>query len=69
MRKRSFKEKYGSAYENLSEKDNKYLVYPLFFYYRRVLLPLIILFFNNYLITHYFTMTMSGVATIILIGW
>lgn len=68
LRKRNFRKKYGSAYDGLKEKDNKYLYYPLIFYSRRVLLPMIVLYYHDIMMTQYITVTMSGVGTISLIG-
>ena len=51
LKKRSFKNKYGAAYEDLAITKKRYLYYPLFFYYRRFLLPLIIILMPNYLFT------------------
>ena len=68
MSKDSFKRVYGPAYEGLSDKEGKFIAYPLFFFYRRLLLPLAIIMLPTTLTVHYATLTVSGLATIILIG-
>ena len=51
LRNKSFRKKYGSAYENLSTMKMRYFWYPLFFFYRRLLLPLIIILMPRYFLT------------------
>ena len=67
LRKRSFKRKFKNAYLYLSTKDQKYLVYPLFFFYRRLILAFVLMLFYESLITQYLTMMLTGGATMILI--
>ena len=45
LKKKSFKKKYSQAYNGLEEKNLKFLLYPIFFYYRRILIPLSIILF------------------------
>ena len=66
--KKAFIAKYGVAYEGLEIKGNGYLYQPLLSYFRRLLLPLSIIFYPEVFILHYFTLTMTGVFTIILVG-
>ena len=68
LRTEVFKKKYSNAYRGLEEKDLKFLAYPLFFYYRRILIPLSIILFPQNMIAHYLTLTLSGIATMVLIG-
>ena len=44
-------------------------MYPLFFHYRRLLIPLSVILFPSHIIVHYFTLVMTGVATIMMIGY
>lgn len=60
--------KWQAAYQDLNEKEYKFLLYPLFFFYRRILIPLILVYFPRVLIVQQFTLIMSGVFTVILIG-
>lgn len=66
---KSFLTKYNSAYPGLGTKDGKYFLYPLFFQYRRLLVPMTFIFWPNVIIAQYLTLVMTGVATIILIGY
>ena len=68
LKKRSFKKKYGSAYTTLKEKDQKYLWYPLIFFYRRLVIPLAIIKFPKNITVHFLTLWLSGVASIGVIG-
>ena len=68
LKNRVFRTKYSMAYNGMKENDNKYLYYPLFFYYRRILIPMCLILFPTILIVHYFTLIMTGIAMIILIG-
>ena len=68
LRTKTFRAKYEQAYSGLEEADGKYLIYPTFFFFRRVLVTLSIIVYPNYIIVHYFTLTMTGIATVILIG-
>jgi hypothetical protein len=45
LTKKSFLRKFGLAYQGLDAKDNKFLLYPLFSYYRRVAVPITIILF------------------------
>ena len=65
---KSFMRKWQAAYKGLNEKEYKFLLYPLFFFYRRILTPLCLIYFPKYFIVQQFTLIMLGVATVILIG-
>jgi len=47
LKKQSFRRQFSVAYEDLIEKDKKFFAYPLVFYYRRLILPFVILYFNK----------------------
>jgi len=61
--------RYNEAYEGLSTKGYDYLLYPLFFYYRRLLVPMSVIFYPESIMTQQLTMALTGIATIILIGF
>jgi len=65
LRNRGFNEMYGAAYENLRRK--KFLLYPLFFFYRRLILPIAIIYFDTSIITQFATLQLTGIATAALI--
>lgn len=44
-------------------------MYPVFFHYRRLMIPLSVIYFPDDIIVHYFSLVMSGVATIIMLGY
>ena len=67
--KESFLRRYSRAYEGLDTKDGKFFLYPLFFYYRRLLVPMSVIFWPDMIFVQYFTLVMTGVATIILLGY
>ena len=43
LKTKTFRKKFWSAYQGLIEHDGKYLLHPLFFYYRRLFTPMIII--------------------------
>ena len=69
LTKHSFLRRFGSAYKGLDERENRFVLYPLFSYYRRLLVILSIIMLPNNFIVQYFVLTMSVIATIILIGY
>ena len=69
LTKYSFLRRFGSAYKGLDERENRFVLYPLFSYYRRLLVILSIIMLPNNFIVQYFVLTMSVIATIILIGY
>ena len=69
LNKKAFKAKYIKAYEGLNFKYKGFILYPVFFYLRRLMVPMSIIFFPKVFILHYYTMTMTGIATVILLGW
>ena len=64
----SFLHKYRKAYDGMDVNNNNFILYPLFFYYRRILVPLSVIFWPNVIFVQYGTLVMTGVATIILLG-
>ena len=68
LTQKSFHKKFNQAYKGLDTKDGKYFLYPLFFYYRRLLVPMSIIFWPGVIFVQYSTMVITGVATIILVG-
>jgi len=44
---KAFLNKYRRAYEDLDTKENKFVLYPIFFYYRRILVPMSVIFWPN----------------------
>ena len=62
-----FRRKYGSAYEEFEETRNKFVLYPLFSYYRRILVPITIIFLPDTFIAQYLVLAICGVAITTLI--
>ena len=67
LSERSFRFRFGSAYEGLRETDGHYMTYSLFFFYRRSMIITCLLYFNSMIITQFFIVTMTGLATMILL--
>ena len=67
--KKSFRDKFEEAYIGLSTKGRNYLIYPLFFYYRRLLVPLSVIFFPTAIIAQLLTMELTGLAMLVLIAF
>ena len=68
MKTKTFRKKFWSAYKGLIEKDGKYLLYPLFFYYRRLFTPMIIILRPDNFFAQYLFLLLSGLAAMILIA-
>ena len=68
MKRTIFRSKFSSAYEGLNEKNKKFLIYPLFFFYRRLILAVTLLTMNTQLFAQYVTLLYTSLATIALIG-
>ena len=67
LTKFNFLRKYGSAYEEFEETQNKFVLYPLFSYYRRILVPITIIFLPDTFIAQYLVLAICGVAITTLI--
>ena len=68
MRNKKFIGKYGSAYEGLKETDGKYIFHTLFFFYRRLLIIVFLIFYKSLMITQYLTVTLTGLGVVILLA-
>ena len=69
LKKYHFRKKYGNAYDSLDEEKNRFFLYPLFSYYRRLFVSLSIILLPTAFIVQYFVLTMSSTVMIILIGF
>ena len=69
LKTKTFRKKFLAAYKGLIEKDGKYILFPLFFYYRRLLTPMIIILKPDNFIAQYLFMLLSGLAAMILIAY
>ena len=69
LTKHSFIRRFGSAYEGLDEKENRFVLYPLFSYYRRLLIIVSIIMLPNNFTVQYFALAFSGMAIVFLIGY
>ena len=69
LSKKAFAAKYGSSYEGLDTRYSGFILYPMIFYLRRILVPMSIILFPKFFVLHYFMITMTGIATIIIIGY
>ena len=67
LKKASFIRKYGAAYTNLRIIKDRFMFYPLIFYYRRLLLPFVILYFSRTLSMQFIAMMITGMVTIVAI--
>ena len=65
---KAFKRKYGSAYEGLSHKGHKFVLYPLLFYYRRLVVALSVIYFPHNFILQYICLITTILATAALLG-
>ena len=69
LTKKGFKNKYHGAYEGLDVRKNKFLVYPLVFFYRRLLIPSSIIFYPDSFILHFATTFLTSMINITLIAY
>ena len=69
LTKYSFLRRFGSAYKGLDERENRFVLYPLFSYYRRLLVILSIIMLPNNFIVQYFAFAFSGMAIVFLLGY
>ena len=68
LKTKTFRKKFLAAYKGLIEKDGKYILFPLFFYYRRLITPLIIISKPDNFMAQYLFLLLSGLAAMILIA-
>ena len=69
MKRKAFQNKYIAAYEGLIIEDQKFILQPIFFFYRRILLPMFVILFPSNLTTQFFALEITGLATIMMIGY
>ena len=68
LSKKAFQAKYGVVYKGLHLSDKRFLYQPLFYYARRMLVPMSVVFYPKVFILHYSVLVLTGLATIVLIG-
>ena len=51
LKHKTFRARFGAAYEGLKETNGKYITYQLFFFYRRLLIISCVIYFDTVLIT------------------
>ena len=64
----SFRASFGVAYRGLSLQGMNFLYQPLFYFMRRVLVPMSIIYYPKVFILHYSVLVLTGLATIVLLG-
>ena len=68
LKQEGFRKRFGSAYDSLDEKKNRFLIYPLFSFYRKLFICMSIILAPTIFIAQYFILTITSIAIIILIG-
>ncbi len=68
LKNKTFKARFGAAYEGLKEVDGEYITYELFFFYRRMLIITCVIYFDSSLITQFITVVVSGLAVVMLLS-
>lgn len=68
LTEKEFSVKWHSAYDGLDEKENKFVLQPFFFFYRRILIPLCLILFPRVLVAQLLTLIVTSVATVMLLG-
>ena len=63
-----FKHKIYAAYDGLATEDYKFILYPLLFYYRRVVIPASIIIWPNLFLMQYLVLLSTSILTVILIA-
>ena len=68
LKNKAFAEQFKSAYEGLKMTEGNYLVYNLFFFYRRLMIATCVIYFDSSVMTQFFTVTLTGLATVMLLA-
>ena len=69
LKQSRFARNFKSTYEFLDERDNRFLLYPLFSFYRRLFVSISIILLPTTFIAQYFVVMISVIAMIMLIGY
>ena len=68
LNKRDFKRQFGQAYKDMRVREKDVLIFPAFYYLRRIWLVLAVLVFNGQTVYQVFIAAMSTIFSVIIVG-
>ena len=68
LEKKPFAEQFKSAYEGLKISEGNYWNYTVLFFLRRLMVATCVIYFKSSVMTQFLTVTVTGLATIMLLA-
>ena len=69
LKTEAFKHRCFAAYDRLATEESKFILQPIFYYYRCLLIPASVIIWPKFFIMQYFALILTSLAIVMLIGY